>query len=131
VSRPERGRIIRATVLDPQGRNPKVRPLVIVSRTEDIKSGETFLAVAISGELPKPLPDSYVRLPWHPQRHPRTGLKKDCAAICTWYVTLTEADITEYGGIVPSAQMQAILTRLAVIGALPVVPGSDSTTPAT
>ncbi len=54
---PQRGQIVKAEVLDPQGGNPKCRPLVIVTATEDIKPNQPFLAVAITGSPANPLPD--------------------------------------------------------------------------
>ena len=109
---PEQGRIVFAEVLDPQGRNSKIRPLVIVSETEEIEAGELFFCVAITGELPKKLPDDCVLLPYSPKTHPRTGLKKKCAAMCSWLVEIRESHIQRYAGTVSASELQDILDRI-------------------
>jgi mRNA-degrading endonuclease toxin of MazEF toxin-antitoxin module len=78
VQRLERGHIVATEVLDPQHRNPKVRPVVIVTPTPDIEAGLPCFGVAITGQLPKPLSNEFVLLPFQtgPRGHPRTGLKK-------------------------------------------------------
>ena len=52
----QRGQIIQAEVVDPQGRNRKVRPLIILTPTEEIREGERFVAVAVSSTFPHPVP---------------------------------------------------------------------------
>lgn len=116
---PQRGQIVSACVPDPQNRNPKRRPLVIVSATENIKPDEPFLAVAIAGTLPQPLTDEYVELPWHNNKHPRTGLTKRCAAKCDWLEKITEADIEKYQGRVPDTQMLQILEKVKALAPPP------------
>jgi mRNA-degrading endonuclease toxin of MazEF toxin-antitoxin module len=112
VSALQQGRIVWATIRDPNGENPKERPAVIVTATEEIHPDQPFVAVAITGTLPRPLPPEYVELPWHRSGHPRTGLKKRCAAVCTWLLALQASDIQGYGGIVPELLLRAILERL-------------------
>ncbi len=108
----QQGRIIWVTVRDPNGENPKERPAVIVTATEEIRPEQPFVAVAITGTLPRPLPPEYVELPWHRSGHPRTGLRKRCAAVCTWLIETQARDVKDCGGIVPESQMRAILERL-------------------
>jgi hypothetical protein len=105
---------VKAEVLDPQGGNPKCRPLVIVTATEDIKPNQPFLAVAITGTLSNPLPDDHVVLPWgpYPKKHPKTGLTKRAAAVCSWVCKITEADIVGYQGYVPGKHLLEILSRI-------------------
>jgi mRNA-degrading endonuclease toxin of MazEF toxin-antitoxin module len=114
-----RGRIILAEVNDPQGQNRKPRPLVIVTPTEDIREGERFVAVAVSSTFPCPVPDDYVELPYHPEGHPRTGLKRRSAAVCSWREGLTHADVIRDIGRVPDRQMLAILEKVKNLGAAP------------
>jgi mRNA-degrading endonuclease toxin of MazEF toxin-antitoxin module len=112
VSVLQQGRIVWVRISDPNGQNSKERPAVIVTATDEIRPGEPFVAVAITGTLEHPLPPEYVELPWHPRRHPRTGLKKRCAAACHWLVVVRQEDILEYAGVVPDAKMLAILERI-------------------
>jgi mRNA-degrading endonuclease toxin of MazEF toxin-antitoxin module len=119
VSLLQQGRIIWATMRDPNGQNPKERPAVIVTATAEIQSGHPIVVVAITGTLPNPLPSEYVELPWHRNKHPKTGLKKRCAAQCTWLCTLYESDIKEYAGVVPNAKMLAILAKIPRLASQP------------
>jgi mRNA-degrading endonuclease toxin of MazEF toxin-antitoxin module len=108
-SRPEQGRIVLAEVLDPQNRNPKKRHLVIVSRDDQIEAGKPFWCVAITGTLPRKLPSAYVLLPFHRSGHPRTGLTKRCAAVCSWRLEINESQVIAYVGRVPNDRLEAIL----------------------
>jgi mRNA-degrading endonuclease toxin of MazEF toxin-antitoxin module len=108
-SKPEQGRIVVAEVLDPQNRNPKKRHLVIVSRDDQIEAGKPFWCVAITGTLPRKLTSAYVLLPFHRSGHPRTGLTKRCAAICSWRLEIDESQVIAYVGRVPNDRLEAIL----------------------
>ena len=108
-SKPEQGRIVLAEVLDPQNRNPKKRHLVIVSRDDQIEAGKPFWCVAITGTLPRKLPSAYVLLPFHRSGHPRTGLTKRCAAVCSWRLEINESQVIAYVGRVPNDRLEAIL----------------------
>ncbi len=118
-----RGRVVLAEVVDPQGRNPKQRPLVIVTATDEIQTGSPFVGVAISTTFPNPIPDDYVSLPFHPNGQVQTGLRKRCAAVCSWLVRLTHSDIKGDIGRVPDGQMREILDKVNRY-----VGGSGSTT---
>lgn len=105
------GRIVWADVADPNGHR-KPRPAVIVTPTEKIVPARPIDVVAVTSRLEDPLPADHVALPWHAQGHPRTGLNRRCAAVCNWLVQISEADIKAVGGVVPAAQMNAILTKI-------------------
>ena len=74
------GSIIQAKVLDPQGRNEKSRPLVVVTPNEQIQSGQSILAVAISTTIPNPLPVDYVPLSMASKRRRKDGF--DASMLC-------------------------------------------------
>jgi mRNA-degrading endonuclease toxin of MazEF toxin-antitoxin module len=113
VPKPARGRIVKADVLDPQGRNRKRRPLVIVTPTEQILPGGSLWGVAITTAVSKPLPNDCVALPFHPQGLAKTKLKTFCAAKCTWLQKIEhEEDIREYLGVVPEEQLLEILKKV-------------------
>ncbi len=112
MSSPARGRIVWAEVPDPQGRNPKCRPLVIVTATEAIEPDGLVQCVAISSQLAQAPAEAQVELPWHAQGHPRTGLKERCAAVCTWLVEVPVSSIRSYVGSVPTRAMLQILQQI-------------------
>lgn len=111
---------------DPQGRNRKRRPAVILTTREEIQAGEPIFVVAISTQLPHRLPDEYVELPWHPQGRVRTGLRERCAAVCTWLEEVREPDILQYAGVVPVPKMLTIQEK---INRLAVEPGAQDEPP--
>lgn len=112
MSKPEQGRIVWVEIRDPQGRNLKKRPAVIVTPTADLEAAKPIVCVAITTELPSKLTDDFVLLPYQTGGHPRTGLRKRCAAMCSWLVVVTEDEIIDYLGKAPRLPMEAILARM-------------------
>jgi mRNA-degrading endonuclease toxin of MazEF toxin-antitoxin module len=136
VSTPARGRIIWVEAPDPQGRNPKVRPAVILTATQDIQPGGEVHCVAISSQVAQAPAEDQVALPWHPQGHPRTKLRERCAAVCTWLLRVSLPTVERFGGQVPTKEMLAILHKVGELpGAPPVAlappeaPSGDSSPP--
>ena len=88
-----RGRIVWVELIDPQGRNRKRRPAVIVTPDSDIRDDGEVWVVGISTQLAESPAEVQVELPWDRRGHSRTGLKERCAAVCTWMVKVRMADI--------------------------------------
>jgi mRNA-degrading endonuclease toxin of MazEF toxin-antitoxin module len=107
------GSIVRATVRDPAGGNPKTRPLVIVSANSDIGTSSSVFAVAITSQFREPVLSDEVALPWHLTGKSRTGLTKPCVAKCSWICKLDKLALVESRGHVPNAQLEQILARIA------------------
>lgn len=107
------GHILWAEVADENGVR-KARPVVLVTPDDRLTSSGPLEVVAITSRLPQPLPDDQVLLPWHAQGHPRTGLNRKCAAVCTWLARIERDDILNVGGIVPGAILLDISRRIAV-----------------
>src|SRR5438270_2289768 len=93
--------IIVEGLLDPQGRNPKDRACVVVTPSDQIEDGGSLDVVAITSLLPDVLPFDHVPLPWHAQRHPRTGLNKRNAAVCSWLAEVEASRIVRTIGHAP------------------------------
>ena len=109
MPKPEQGRIILVETCDPQGQNLKIRPAIIISRTEEIRSDGQIACVAITSSIPKKIPADCVLLPYSAGGKSRTGLKMRSAAMCSWLFATTEEKIEKYIGIVPSQLLQEIL----------------------
>lgn len=107
-----RGRIVWVELLDPQGRNPKCRPAVIVSPDADIRADSEVWVVGVSTQRNEAPAEVQVELPWDLRKHPRTGLRERCATVCTWMVKVKVASIQEYAGVVPGRQLLEILARI-------------------
>jgi mRNA-degrading endonuclease toxin of MazEF toxin-antitoxin module len=112
----KQGSIVRARVVDPQGGNAKIRPLVIVSPTTEINSKQTLVAVAITGRFADPLAADEVALPYHPSGIATSGLRKPCVAKCAWLVELESEDVVERKGFLSNERLSAILQRISELG---------------
>ena len=106
------GQIVWAEMADANSIR-KLRPGVIVTPTDRITSTGPLDVVAITSRLAAPLPEDHILLPWHPQGHPRAGLNRRCAAVCTWLVQLSAGDIQGVAGIVPPSLLSNILAKIA------------------
>ncbi len=52
-----------------------------------------------------------------PGRHPKTGLTKEAAVLCTWVVPITPNDIRGHSGFVPPALLPGLTVYAAETGA--------------
>lgn len=107
-----RGRIVRVEVLDPQNRNPKCRPAIIITPTEEIRADGDVDLVAITGSTNAAPAEMQVALPWHSQGQAGTRLTKPSVAVCSWVFTSPVSKIQSYEGVVPDRQMLQILDKL-------------------
>ncbi len=84
------GEIIFAEIPDPNGANPKVRRVVVLTPDAALAAGYPIVVAGVTGTLPDPLTSDYVVLPWKnpPGRHPKTGLTKRAAVLCTWLIRI-------------------------------------------
>lgn len=112
-----RGRIVWTVLPDPQGRNPKRRPAIVITPTADIRPDGNLVVVAITSRLDIASPEDQVELPWHRDGHPRTGLRNSSAAVCTWLARIPAAAIDGYLGHIPVPQMLRIIDRLDQLAA--------------
>ncbi len=104
-------------VLDPQGQNPKTRRVVILTPDDALAAGYPIVAGAITTALPHPLTGDYVVLPYkNPPgtRHPRTGLTRKAAVLCTWLLIVERRNVVGRSGFVPSSSMASIDLKTSV-----------------
>lgn len=106
----QQGRIVWVEVLDPQGRNPKVRPAVVLTTTAEIREDGEVAVAAVTTQLDAAPSEVCVELPWHRDGHPRTRLNRRNVVVCTWLATVSVAQICGYAGVVPFAQLARILS---------------------
>jgi mRNA-degrading endonuclease toxin of MazEF toxin-antitoxin module len=103
------GQIVTVETLDPQGRNAKERPVLIITPTACIQGEAEIVAVAVTSTFTKPLDPTEIPLPWHRQGHPRTRLNRECVAKCHWLVRFRPSDVRHQAGVVPQVVLQRIL----------------------
>jgi mRNA-degrading endonuclease toxin of MazEF toxin-antitoxin module len=113
VPKPEQGRVVLVEVFDPQDRNPKSRPAVIISETSEIEAEGLIACVAITTMVPDKVPDDCVLLPFDPTGKSRSGLKKRCAAKCSWLFEIEKDDIEKYLGILSPQKLREVLDCVA------------------
>lgn len=106
------GHIVWVEMPDPAGRNPKVRPGVVVTPTPDIVAGGSVVVVAVSTRADQASAEQSVELPWQTNGHPRTRLRMRCVAVCTWRVAVPVDDLPAPQGFVPDQYLAEILAKL-------------------
>jgi hypothetical protein len=107
--------IIFAEVLDPNGQNPKTRRVVVLTPDIELAAGFPIVVAGVTGTLPNPLTADYVKLPYKnlPGRHPKTGLTKEAAVLCTWVLSIALDDVRGRSGFVPPAYMAIVNSKTA------------------
>jgi hypothetical protein len=119
------GRIVWAEIADANG-IPQLRPAVIVTLSDRITPAAPLDVIAVTRCVPEPLPNDHVLLPWHAQGHPRTGLNRKCAAICTWVALIRHADVQDVAGVIPGAVMLEILSKVTALLSPPSNPPAET-----
>jgi hypothetical protein len=109
------GQIVWVEIADANG-IVKARPAIIVTPNDRITPSGSLEVVAVTSFLPDPLPDDHVLLPWHAQGHPRTGLNRKSAAVCSWQARISATAIQSVAGIVPGSILIEIMSRVASAG---------------
>lgn len=107
----KRGRIVWVELLDPQGRNPKVRPAVILTPTNEITPTGEVQVLAITGDTTAAPAEDCVELPWLATGHPKTGLNKPSVVVVSWTARVAVATIKSVRGHVPATKMIEVLAR--------------------
>jgi mRNA-degrading endonuclease toxin of MazEF toxin-antitoxin module len=103
-------------VLDPDGRNPKHRRVVVLTPDTALAAGFPVVAAPVTSRVPPAPTADHVLLPFkNPPgtRHPATGLTRRAAIVRTWLVTVDPQNITGRSGYVPSANMSVVHSKTA------------------
>jgi hypothetical protein len=108
------GQIVWAELADANGIR-KLRPAVVVTPTDRITASGSLEVVAVTSVVPQPLPTDYVLLPWHARGHPRTGLNRKCAAVCSWVARIALGDVRSSAGLAPGPILLEIVSKIASI----------------
>lgn len=108
-----RGQIVMAAIPDPQGRNVKRRPCVVVSEDASLDAGGPVRLIGVTSWLEGLSGSDRIDLPYsNTGRHPRTGLDRPSAAVCCWAAVVAPDQVGAPIGHVPPVAMKAILDRL-------------------
>lgn len=115
MSSPRHGRVVWVTIADPQGRNPKRRPAVILTPTDDIAEGGEIDVVGITTSFELAPAEVQTELQFDPRGSCRSGLRERSWAVATWVMRLPVAAIESYGGTIPGRQMAEIHRKIAAL----------------
>ena len=88
---------------------------MVLTPDAELAAGSPIVVAGVTGTLPDPLTADDVKLPYMkaPGRHPKTGLTKAAAVLCTWVVSITPNDIRGRSGFVPPAHMAIVNSKSA------------------
>lgn len=106
-----RGRLVWVELPDPQGRNPKVRPAVILTPTDLIRPDGVVQVAAVTSAIGQAPRDAVVELPWHPSGAVKTKLTLPSEVVCTWLAEVPVANVSDSGGFVSGATLLAIVSK--------------------
>lgn len=115
------GRIVWVEqLLDPRGRNPKNRPVVVLTKNDEIETEDTLVCVVASNSsyYENPRPDDYIEIPSHPQVVMKEKLTKPTVAVCRWITEIEKTRLLESqkAGIVRKAVLETILNKVRELG---------------
>jgi mRNA-degrading endonuclease toxin of MazEF toxin-antitoxin module len=105
------GRIVYVTVFDSHGKNPKRRPVILVSPPEGVPEGAPLIGVAVSTQPRDPLRPEEIRLPSNRQKQGSSRLPERCVAVCDWAVQFFPQQIEEVGGMIYGELLFEILEQ--------------------
>ena len=106
------GSIVRARVCDPQGRNPKVRPLIVLTPNAELDSKQLIAVVAITSKFANPPLDDEIPLPFDPRTTCLHTTAQACVAKCSWREEINIADVIETKGFVSRKLLAEILAKV-------------------
>jgi mRNA-degrading endonuclease toxin of MazEF toxin-antitoxin module len=106
------GRIVRVTIRDSQGGTVKTRPAVVVTSTSEVAAADVVVVAAITTDLGRARSSETVELPWHPDGHPQTRLKKPSEVVCSWIAAIPVTDLHDTGGVVPRDLLSELLEKV-------------------
>jgi hypothetical protein len=112
---PVQGDIVRVTLYDPNGKNPKSRRAVVVTKTEEIEDEVVVAAISTKFD-PKGLPDDYVQVPWHRDGHAWTSLTEPSVVKCKWLDVVKCSDLTVAGHL-PGKYLLRVVQTIANLNA--------------
>jgi hypothetical protein len=123
------GRVIypKIAIPDPQGQNSKEgRPFVVVTTNEDIKKGIPIYAVGITSVFDEAQHEAYVPLPYGPNA--RSGLKRECVALCTWVIDISPDKVDIGPGYIHPSLVAEIAEKIEQLKPVPRVIRDDLST---
>lgn len=108
------GAVVLAVLLDPNGRNPKRRPAVVITATTDILeygNDEIHVAGITTKFDPSNLQADEVIVPYSRSGNARTGLTEKSVVKCDWLKTVSCSDVQVIGHL-PGEHLYQVIQRV-------------------
>lgn len=109
------GRIVWVVIDDPQGRNPKRRPALVVTRTDDLAEATHVKVVGITTREDLAPEAARTELQYDPTGRCRSGLRERSWAVSIWVKTVPVTAIESLGGVVPGLQLAEVLRKIEAV----------------
>lgn len=103
------GQIVLVTVTDPRGANPKPRPAVILTGTDELQAADEIVVAAISTVFEPPLPKDWIEIPWSGDGRSKTGLTRPSVVKCHWLKRIRRSDILHIVGYLPAEYLVKVM----------------------
>ena len=103
------GQIVLVLLTDPDGKEPKHRPAVVLTSTEELQAADEIVVAAISTVFEPPLPNDWIEIPWSGDGRSRTGLTKPCVVKCHWLKRVRRSDILKTVGHLPPQYLVKVM----------------------
>jgi hypothetical protein len=84
---------------------------VVISTPQEIKSGSALKLIGITSELHSSPAEHYVALPYG--KHALTRFEEECAALCTWQITLSTSEVDVSNRLVKASTVERIREKVA------------------
>jgi hypothetical protein len=98
---------------DPQGRNLKCRPAVII--TEEVTPDGEVGVVGITTKFDETRPEVQTELQFDPRGNCRSGLRERSWAVAYWVEMVLVAAIESYSGMIPAEQLDEIHRKIEAL----------------
>lgn len=98
--------------MTPQRGKTKPRPVIIISKDEEIVSDSDVRVVAVSTTFRLPLSPDQIELPWDHSGNCATGLRRRSVAVCNWIDRIPQDCIKGVRGHVSPMVLLRILDRV-------------------
>ncbi len=104
---------MEALVPDRTGANHKVRPLLVVTPTADIRVRGRFVGVCITTKEQRDPGDVYLPVPSGPVAASASGLWKPSWVVCNWAFALTLNELRSVRGRVKGEALKNVVAAVA------------------
>ena len=86
-----------------------------ITRTADITATGEVLVAAVTSDIGRARSTETIPLPWHPDGHPHTRLRRPSEVVCSWTARVRVAELADTGGFVPDDLLPGVLALVQAL----------------